>query len=149
MARPETPALTVDIIIEMHDRSARPIVVIERKNPPYGWSLPGGFVDSGETVTRAAIREALEETCLDVTLDSLLGCYSEPTRDPRGHTASLVYIAHAIGEPRADDDAASVQLLDACAQVKTSDKVLVFDHEKIIADYCRYRQSGLLPTLQG
>ena len=93
MPRPETPLLTVDIIIEMNDRDERPIVLIERKHPPHGWAIPGGFVDVGESVEDAARREALEETGLAVRLETLLGCYSNPARDPRGHTASVVYIA--------------------------------------------------------
>ena len=83
MPRPKTPALTVDIIIEMHDQPNRPVVLIERKYPPHGWAIPGGFVDVGEMVSNAAVREALEETCLEVTLDVLLGCYSDPARDDR------------------------------------------------------------------
>ncbi len=142
MTKPETPALTVDIIIEMHDQPNRPIVLIERKNPPYGWAIPGGFVDVGETVSIAAVREALEETCLEVTLDVLLGCYSDPARDDRGHTVSLVYVAHASGEPCAADDAANVMLLDPCDETELTKVQLAFDHEQILADYCRYRQTG-------
>ncbi|MBT8137266.1 MAG: NUDIX domain-containing protein, partial [Gammaproteobacteria bacterium] len=77
MSRPQTPPVTVDIIIEMVDRPQRPIVLIERKYPPPGWALPGGFVDVGETVAVAARREAREETGLDVELLQLLGCYSD------------------------------------------------------------------------
>jgi len=142
MTRPETPALTVDIIIEMHDLSNRPVVLIERKYPPHGWAIPGGFVDVGETVSTAAVREAMEETCLKVTLDVLLGCYSDPARDDRGHTVSLVYVAHASGEPRAADDAANVMLLDPCDATELAKVQLAFDHERILADYCHYRQTG-------
>jgi 8-oxo-dGTP diphosphatase len=141
MPRPETPALTVDIIIEMHDRPGKPIVLIQRKYEPLGWAIPGGFVDVGEMVSRAAIREALEETCLEVELDVLLGCYSNPARDPRGHTVSLVYVAHATGTPRAADDAAALDVFDP----DSVDVGLVFDHETIIRDYCRYRKNGVLP----
>ena len=142
MPRPETPALTVDIIIEMHNQPNRPIVLIERKYPPHGWALPGGFVDVGETVSNAALREALEETCLEVTLDVLLGCYSDPARDDRGHTVSLVYIAHANGVPCAADDAANVVLLNPCDEADLARVALAFDHDRILADYCRYRQTG-------
>ena len=142
MPRPETPALTVDVIIEMHDQPGHPVVLIERKYSPHGWAIPGGFVDVSETVSRAAIREALEETCLDVTLDILLGCYSDPARDNRGHTASLVYIAHARGKPSAADDAADVILLNPCDEAELAKVQLAFDHERILADYCHYRQTG-------
>jgi len=141
--RPETPALTVDIIIEMHDRADKPVVLIERKYPPHGWAIPGGFVDVGESTTQAAIREAKEETCLEVTLDYLLGCYSDPSRDFRGHTASLVYVAHASGEPVAEDDAASLRLFDPF----NIDVALAFDHGEIMRDYCRCRETGRLPRL--
>ena len=84
MDNPATPLLTVDIIIEMRDRPGRPIVLIERRYPPAGWALPGGFVDVGETLEAAAVREAREETSLDVALQLLLGNYSDPARDARG-----------------------------------------------------------------
>lgn len=142
MSRPKTPALTVDVIIEMHDRPESPVVLIERKYPPHGWALPGGFVDVGETVSTAAVREALEETCLEVTLDVLLGCYSDPARDTRGHTVSLAYIAHATGEPKAADDAANVLLLNPCDPAELAKVSLAFDHARILADYCHYRQTG-------
>lgn len=141
MARPKTPELTVDIIIEMHDQPGNPIVLIERKYEPFGWAIPGGFVDVGETVAHAAIREALEETSLEVELDLLLGCYSDPARDPRGHTVGLVFVAHATGTPKADDDAAALDVFDP-------DNItveLAFDHADIIRDYRRYRKSGELP----
>jgi 8-oxo-dGTP diphosphatase len=115
MNRPVTPQLTADIIIEMIDRPGRPIVLIERKYPPPGWALPGGFVDVGETLESAAVREAREETSLDVTLNLLLGNYSDPLRDSRGHTVSAVYIAEAQGEPRAADDGAVRSTRDAAA----------------------------------
>ena len=133
MARPITPPLAADIIIELTDRPGRPIVLIERLNPPPGWAIPGGFVDVGETVEQAAVREAKEETSLDVTLKQLLGCYSRPDRDPRGQTVSLVYIAEARGEPKAQDDAKDFVIctLDELPQP------LAFDHAKIIDDYRR------------
>ncbi|HHJ16107.1 MAG TPA: NUDIX hydrolase [Gammaproteobacteria bacterium] len=135
--KPVTPLLTVDIVIEMHDRPGRPIVLIERKYPPHGWALPGGFVDVGERLEQAAVREAREETALDVRLLFLLGCYSDPERDARGHTVSAVYIATASGEPQAQDDAQNLALYDP-AQCPP----LVFDHAQIIADYRRWRATG-------
>jgi 8-oxo-dGTP diphosphatase len=141
MAIPATPRLTVDTIIELLDRPGRPIVLIERKNPPPGWALPGGFVDIGETLETAAIREAREETSLDITLTRLLGCYSDPARDSRGHTASAVYIATASGEPIAADDARALDVFMPDALPAT----LAFDHALILQDYVTYRQSGELP----
>ena len=138
MPRPETPALTVDIIIALRDRPGRPIVLIERAHPPEGWALPGGFVDVGETVEHAAVREAREETGLNVELKGLLGCYSAPERDPRGHTASLVYMAEAEGEPQGQDDAKD-------AAVFVPDRIgvpLAFDHALILEDYRRYLFTG-------
>ena len=143
MNKPVTPLLTVDIIIEMSDRPACPIVLIERKHPPHGWALPGGFVDVGESLETAAIREAREETCLDVTLKRLLGNYSDPGRDPRGHTVSAVYIATAQGEPVAADDAANLQLVNPRELPP-----LVFDHALILADYLAYLDTGKLAPLR-
>jgi 8-oxo-dGTP diphosphatase len=137
MARPKTPLLTVDIIIEMADAPARPIVLIERRFPPPGWALPGGFVDVGETLEAAARREAREETALEVELKLLLGCYSDPTRDARGHTASAVYIAEARGNPRAGDDAGRIELFDPAHCPP-----LAFDHARIIADYRAWLETG-------
>ena len=93
MARPTTPLLAADTIIELTDRPGRPIVLIARRNPPPGWAIPGGFVDVGESAEQAAVREAAEETGLSVRLVTLLGFYSDPARDVRGHTASVVYVA--------------------------------------------------------
>jgi len=121
------PLPTVDIIIEMAGR----IVLIQRKNPPYGWALPGGFVDYGESLEAAAIREAKEETSLDVELQNQLGAYSEPDRDPRQHTISVVFVAKGKGEPRADDDAKEIGLFDR----DTLPDELAFDHGKILQDY--------------
>lgn len=141
MAVPITPRLTVDIIIELADRPGRPLVLIERKHPPHGWALPGGFVDVGETLAAAAVREAAEETGLVISLQQLLGCYSDPARDPRGHTVSAVYVATATGEPCAADDAQSVQVFDP-AQLPAT---LAFDHATILADYRGFRDHGTLP----
>ena len=143
MGLPRTPALTVDIIIELFGRADRPIVLVERHNPPHGWALPGGFVDVGETVPVAAIREAKEETGLAVHLIQLLGCYSDPRRDPRGHTASIVYVARAEGVPAAADDARAVKVF-TLDQLPTSE--LVFDHRQILADYLVWRDAGRLPS---
>lgn len=141
--RPKTPELTVDIIIEMTDRADRPIILIERKYPPPGWAIPGGFVDVGETVGNAARREALEETSLHVELSHLLGCYSDPVRDPRGHTVALVFIAQASGTPVAADDASHLVIH------KMGDPYppLAFDHAQILADYERFRETGKHPSI--
>ncbi len=138
MPAPRTPLLAVDIIIALTDRPGRPIVLIERRNPPPGWALPGGFVDVGEPLEAAAVREAKEETCLDVTLRALLGCYSDPRRDPRGHTVSAVYVAEAVGEPRAADDARHLVLVDPAAPGRP----LAFDHDLILADYRHWLDTG-------
>ncbi len=143
MSRPLTPLLTVDIIIEMHDRPEQPIVLIERKYPPHGWALPGGFVDVGERLETAALREAREETSLDVKLRVLLGCYSDPARDPRGHTVTMIYVARASGDPIAADDAADVAVFDP----ENVDVDLAFDHEKVIADYLSWRNTGTVPAI--
>ncbi len=136
--RPTTPALAVDVVIEMVDRPGRPIVFIERRHEPLGWALPGGFVDVGETLESAAVREAREETGLDVALGPLLGCYSDPARDPRGHTVSVVYIGEARGEPQAADDARAVAIVDPA-----SPPPLAFDHARIVVDYLSWRAGSL------
>jgi 8-oxo-dGTP diphosphatase len=143
VSKPVTPLLTVDLIIRMQDRTGLPIVLIERRNPPPGWALPGGFVDVGETLEAAAIREAREETSLDITLECLLGNYSDPSRDARGHTVSAVFIASASGEPAAADDAcrAALHAPDDCPP-------LAFDHTRIIADYREFLVSGARTPLR-
>jgi 8-oxo-dGTP diphosphatase len=143
MDMPRTPLLTVDIIIEMIDRPGRPIVLIERRYPPHGWALPGGFVDVGERLEVAAVREAHEETLLDIRLKRLLGNYSDPSRDFRGHTVSAVYIAEAEGNPEAADDAKNLGIYDPadCPE-------LAFDHAQIIADYLVYRETGVTAPLR-
>lgn len=134
MPRPITPALAVDAVIEMTDRPGRPIVLIERRNEPLGWALPGGFVDVGETLEQAVVREVLEETGLKITLGELLGAYSDPARDPRGHTVGIVYTATATGEPQAQDDAKAVALFDP-----ERPPPLAFDHARILEDFRRWR----------
>lgn len=141
MPAPKTPSLTTSIVIELTDRPDVPIVLIRRKYPPYGWALPGGFVDVGETLEHSAVREAEEETSLRVTLKVLLGCYSDPARDPRGHTATVIYVAEAEGEPRAQDDAAGVAVFSPEALPSS----LAFDHARILRDYLVWREQGKLP----
>lgn len=141
MPRPQTPNLAADIIIELIDHAERPIVLIERKYSPFGWAIPGGFVDIGEAVEHAAVREAREETSLDVTLTALLGCYSSPERDPRGHTVSLVYVATARGQPVAQDDAKNLQIFP----LGKFPERLAFDHAQILRDYLTFRATGKRP----
>lgn len=144
MKRITTPLLTVDIIIRMTDQPGQPVVLIERRNPPHGWALPGGFVDVGETTEKAAIREALEETCLSVQLECLLGVYSDPRRDPRQHTVSVIYIASASGTPRAEDDAKNIKLFE----LNSIPTKLAFDHSIIVKDYKNYIHSKALTPLR-
>jgi len=127
MTRYRNPFPTVDIIIEIQGR----IVLIKRKNPPFGWALPGGFVDYGESLEHAALREAKEETSLDVEIVSQLGAYSDPDRDPRFHTISFVFVAKASGQPRAADDAAEIGVFGRASIPRD----LAFDHARILEDY--------------
>ena len=138
MPRPESPPVAADAIIEIDDK----IVLIERKNFPFGWAIPGGFVDFGETVEQAAVREALEETSLEVTLRALLGIYSRPGRDPRGQTITAVYVARSSGTPRAADDASEVGLF----RPMHLPAPLAFDHAEILADYQRFIERGEFPA---
>jgi 8-oxo-dGTP diphosphatase len=128
------PLPTVDIIIEVGDR----IVLIERKNPPFGWALPGGFVDYGESYESAALREAKEETGLEVADLRQFHTYSDPARDPRHHSASTVFIGKAEGSPLAGDDAVRVELFS-----KDNLPPLAFDHAEILTDY--YAAKETLP----
>jgi 8-oxo-dGTP diphosphatase len=137
MPRPRTPELAVDVVIELDDRPGRPIVLIERQFPPRGYALPGGFVDVGESVEAAAVREVREETGLEIRLGALLGVYSDPARDPRGHTVSIVYVATARGEPAAGDDAGAILVTDPAAV-----PALVFDHDRTLGDYLAWRRSS-------
>jgi 8-oxo-dGTP diphosphatase len=134
------PIPTCDILIELETRPGA-LVFVERKNEPVGFALPGGFVDEGEWVADAAVREAKEETGLDVTLVELFHVYSDPSRDPRKHTVSTVFIAQAAGEPVGGDDAARCIV---CAPSELPGP-LVFDHATIVQDYLEYRRSGARP----
>lgn len=137
------PVPTVDIIIELIDRPTRPIILIERLNPPFGWAIPGGFVDYGESVENAAIREAQEEIGLNVKLIEQFHVYSDPHRDARLHTISVVFLATATGNPQAADDAKNVGIFNP-EEIPTS---LCFDHHQILADYWQYRDDKIRPHL--
>ena len=140
MTKPVTPLITADVIIEIPMFDDKPIVLIERKYEPYGWAIPGGFVEVGETIATAAQREALEETSLEVDLDILLGIYSDPKRDFRGHTACAVFVGSASGKPVAADDAKDIALFDPFHV----DVELAFDHRQILQDYCEYRLNSTI-----
>ncbi len=131
MGQPRNPYPTVDIIIEVGDK----IVLVERKNPPYGWALPGGFVEYGESYEEAAVREAKEETGLDVELLCQMHLYSSPERDPRFHTATLVFIAKAQGSPQGGDDAKRAELFSLHDLPP-----LAFDHGKILSHYLKFKE---------
>jgi len=126
--KPGNPFPTVDIIIELEDKG---IILIQRKNPPYGWAIPGGFVDYGESLEKAAVREALEETSLQVKLVRQFHVYSAPGRDPRFHTIATVFIAKGTGVPVAADDAQEVGIFTK----ETLPAEMAFDHRKIMEDY--------------
>jgi len=130
----KTPFIAVDGIIQLFDKNEnfRGIVLIERKNPPHGLAIPGGFVDIGETVEQALIREMKEETSLDIEILHMLGVYSDPKRDPRFHTVSIVFICKAYGEPKAQDDAKDLKIYKL---EEIPFEKLVFDHAKILKDY--------------
>jgi 8-oxo-dGTP diphosphatase len=138
MPRPVCPPIAADVIAEIGDR----VVLIERKNFPLGWAIPGGFVDVGETVEHAAVRELQEETSLTVELRALLGVYSRPERDPRGQTVTVVYVGRAQGRPEARDDAKGIGLF-----LPTEPPMpLAFDHAEILEDYLRFLASGEFPA---
>ena len=140
MAEYKNPKPTVDMLIELADAPGA-LVFIERANAPHGFALPGGFVDEGEWVADAAVREAKEETGLDVELVELFHVYSDPSRDKRMHTVSTVFIGRASGKPVGGDDAkrAVVSAPDALPGP------LVFDHATIVADYVAYKKTGKRP----
>ena len=138
---PKTPYLTTDGIVEIYNNQKilQGVVLIERKNPPLGLALPGGFVDVGESVEDALKREMQEEISLDVKIEYLLGIYSNPSRDPRFHTASAVYVCKAYGSPTAADDAKKAMVIKID---ELKEKKLVFDHGEIINDYLKKRVVG-------
>lgn len=133
----KTPFLTVDIII----RYQGGVVLIERKNAPSGWAIPGGFVDIGESLEEAAIREAKEETSLDVTLIEQFHAYSKPDRDPRFHTVTMVFIADGQGDLKGQDDARKAEVFSEDALPSA----IAFDHGQILADYFSYANTGKKP----
>jgi O-acetyl-ADP-ribose deacetylase (regulator of RNase III)/ADP-ribose pyrophosphatase YjhB (NUDIX family) len=122
------PYVTVDAIIELPTG----IVIIKRSNPPFGWALPGGFVNYGESLEDAVIREAKEETNLDLIQVKQFHTYSDPARDPRFHTVGTVFIAKAKGTPKAQDDAADIKVIKL-SDIEKLD--FAFDHKKILQDY--------------
>ncbi|MCX5708475.1 MAG: NUDIX hydrolase [Candidatus Omnitrophica bacterium] len=124
----KTPFLTVDAIIEVEGG----IVIIKRSNPPFGFALPGGFVDYGESLEQAVTREAKEETGLEITDLKQFHTYSDPRRDPRFHTVGTVFVCQAKGEPRAGDDAAEAKVVSP-AEIKGLE--FAFDHRLILRDY--------------
>lgn len=132
MPAPVTPRLAADVLIRIGGSDR--IVLIRRKNPPEGWALPGGFVEIGETVESAAAREAQEETSLQVRDLRLFGVYSDPSRDSRGHTVSVVFLGTADGEPVGADDAREARIFSLDALPSP----LAFDHETILDDYRRH-----------
>ena len=137
------PVPTVDIIIELVDRPHRPIILIERLNSPFGWAIPGGFIDYGELAEVAARREAQEETGLAVELVEQFHVYSDPSRDPRQHTMSVVFLAMAKGEPQAGDDAKNIGIFESW---RIPDN-LCFDHDRVMRDYWQYRHYRIRPRL--
>jgi len=131
------PLLTVDIIVEVNGG----IVLIERKNLPHGWAIPGGFVDYGESIETAARREAKEETSLDVALTEQFYTYSDPRRDARHHTVSTVFIASADGIPLGADDAKLARIFHE----NDLPELIVFDHAAILRDYFTFKKTGRRP----
>ena len=133
----KNPKPTVDVIVTTKEG----LVLVLRKNPPPGWALPGGFIEEGETAEAAAVREVEEETGLQVTLHGLLGVYSDPARDPRHHTLTIVYFGSAEGVPHGADDAADAH----CFELDVLPSPLAFDHDQILEDYRVFLQTGQIP----
>jgi 8-oxo-dGTP diphosphatase len=136
LRRHRNPTPTVDIIIEMPPKG---LILIERVNPPWGWALPGGYVDYGESLEDAARREAREETSLEVELLGQFHTYSDPRRDPRQHNISTVFVARTDGIPRAADDARRLAIF----RPEDLPEELAFDHGQILADYLKSREQWL------
>ncbi len=129
----KTPFLATDVVIRLWERERfRGIVLIERLNYPQGLAFPGGFVEVGESVEESAIREMREETGLEVKIKKLLGVYSDPERDPRGHVVSVVFVADAEGEPKAGSDAKEVKVYKL---EEVPLERFVFDHKRIFLDF--------------
>jgi ADP-ribose pyrophosphatase YjhB (NUDIX family) len=139
--RPKTPELTVDAIVELDDGR---VVLIERKNFPSGWAIPGGFVDPGESLAEATRREAFEETGLKVTVRELFHVYSRPWRDPRGDTVSAVYHCTASGTPRGGSDARTARAFPRDGLPKR----IAFDHAKILEQFFRWKDTGRRPSVE-
>ena len=136
----KTPLLATDVIVRLWEGDTfKGIVLIERMYPPLGLAIPGGFVEVGERVEEAAVREMKEEIGLDVELAGLLGIYSDPRRDPRAHVVSVVWVGDACGEPKAGSDAKKVKVYRL--EEIPFDK-LVFDHAEIIRDFLRCGSIG-------
>jgi 8-oxo-dGTP diphosphatase len=137
-ASPSGPSATADVIIDVGGR----VLLVDRRFDPKGWALPGGFIEVGENAATAAVREAAEETGLVPTLTELFHVYSDPDRDPRRHTLTVVYLGVATGEPRGGDDAVRAGLFSA----DELPAPLAFDHARILADYFTYRRTGRRPA---
>ena len=136
----KNPFPTVDVIVD----SEEGILLIKRENPPPGWAIPGGFIDAGESAESAALRELKEETGLDVTLTGLLGVYSDPGRDPRFYTISIVFTGSWEGNLSAGDDAKEARFFSR----ESLPKEIAFDHRRILADYFHFRETGEKPELR-
>jgi 8-oxo-dGTP diphosphatase len=135
MFEPKTPYLAVDGVVRLWEGERfKGIVLVERRYEPLGYALPGGFVEVGETVEKAVLREVKEETGLDAQIVKLLGVYSEPNRDPRFHVVSVVFVLDAYGEPKGGDDAKKAVVFPI--EDLPFDKI-VFDHARILKDFLR------------